>query len=121
MSDWIRYRYPRAVMRQRAMLLSYQARHVQHMQKALTQMNVQLTNVISDVVGETGQRILRATVAGERDPLKLAELKHARIRASNEEIARSLQGNWREEHLFVLAQSVELFDAYSFQVNGEVV
>ncbi|KLU24028.1 transposase [Caballeronia mineralivorans PML1(12)] len=103
----------RAVMRQRAMLLSYQARHVQHMQKALTQMNVQLTNVISDVAGETGQRILRAIVAGERDPLKLAELKHARIRASKEEIARSLRGNWREEHLFVLAQSVELFDAYS--------
>jgi transposase len=101
----------RSVMRQRAMLLSYQSRHVQHMQKALTLMNVQLANVISDVVGETGQKILRAIIAGERDPLKLADLKNGRIEASKEEIAKSLQGNWREEHLFSLTQAVELFDA----------
>jgi len=100
-------------MRQRAMLLSYQSRHVQHMQKALTLMNVQLANVISDVVGETGQKILRAIIAGERDPLKLADLKNGRIEASKEEIAKSLRGNWREEHLFALTQAVELFDAYS--------
>jgi transposase len=103
----------RSIMRQRGMLLCYQGQHVQHMQKALAQMNLQLANVISDVVGETGQRILRAIIAGERDPLKLAELKHARIRASKEHIARSLHGNWREEHLFELTQAVELFDAYS--------
>jgi transposase len=103
----------RSVTRQRAMLLSYQSRHVQHMQKALTLMNVQLANVISDVVGETGQKILRAIIAGERDPLKLADLKNGRIEASKEEIAKSLQGNWREEHLFALTQAVELFDAYS--------
>ena len=83
------------------------------MQKALSQMNVQLGNVISDVVGETGQRILRAIIAGERDPQKLAELKHGRIQASKEQIAMSLHGNWREEHLFALTQAVELFDAYS--------
>jgi transposase len=81
----------RSVTRQRAMLLSYQSRHVQHMQKALTLMNVQLANVISDVVGETGQKILRAIIAGERDPLKLADLKNGRIEASKEEIAKSLQ------------------------------
>lgn len=103
----------RSIMRQRGMLLSYQGQHVQHMQKALAQMNLQLANVISDVVGETGQRILRAIIAGERDPLKLAELKHARIRASKQHIAMSLHGNWREEHLFELTQAVELFDAYS--------
>jgi transposase len=103
----------RSIMRQRGMLLSYQGQHVQHMQKALAQMNLQLANVISDVVGETGQRILRAIIAGERDPLKLAELKHARIRASKEHIAMSLHGTWREEHLFELTQAVELFDAYS--------
>lgn len=103
----------RSIMRQRGMLLSYQGQHVQHMQKALAQMNLQLANVISDVVGETGQRILRAIIAGERDPLKLAQLKHARVRASKEHIAMSLHGNWREEHLFELTQAVELFDAYS--------
>jgi len=103
----------RSIMRQRGMLLSYQGQHVQHMQKALAQMNVQLANVIADVVGETGQRILRAIVAGERDPMKLAELKHGRSRASQEQIAMSLHGNWREEHLFELTQAVELFDAYS--------
>jgi len=85
----------RALARQRAMLLRGQARYVQHMQKALTQMNVQLANVISDVVGETGQRILRAIVAGERDGQVLGQMKHHRIHASVDEIAKSLQGNWR--------------------------
>ena len=103
----------RAIMRQRTMLLSYQGQHIQHMQKALSQMNIQLGNVISDVVGETGQRILRAIIAGERDPQKLAALKHNRIQASKEQIALALQGNWREEHLFALTQAVELYDAYS--------
>lgn len=102
----------RAVSRQRDMLLAYQARHVQHMQKALAQMNVQLANVISDIVGETGQKIVRAILAGERDGAVLAKMKNARIRASEEDIARSLRGNWREEHLFSLKQAVALFDAY---------
>ena len=94
----------------RAMLLKGQARHVQHMQKALTQMNIQLTNVISDVVGETGQKILRALVAGERDGHVLAAMKNSRIRASTDDIAKSLQGNGRAEHLFALTQALDMFD-----------
>lgn len=106
----------RSLSRQREMLLKSQARHVQHMQKALTQMNIQLANVISDVVGETGQRILRAIVAGERDAAVLAAMKDVRIRASKEEIAKSLQGNWRAEHLFALKQALALFDFIGTQV-----
>lgn len=106
----------RSVARQRAMLLSYQARHVQHMQKALTQMNIQLAQVISDVVGETGQRIIRAILAGERNGQVLAKLKHFRIRATEGEIAKALQGNWREEHLFALKQAVSLYDAYATEL-----
>jgi transposase len=86
------------------------------MQKALTQMNIQLANVISDVVGETGQKILRAIVAGERDGQALATMKNVRIRASVEEIAKSLQGNWRTEHLFALKQALAAFDFIGVQV-----
>ena len=100
----------RSLSRQRTMLLRSQGRFVQHMQKALTQMNIQLANVISDVAGETGQRILRAIVAGERDGHALAQLRNARIRASEDEIAKSLQGNWRAEHLFALKQALDAFD-----------
>ena len=106
----------RALWRQRGMLLRSQGRQVQHMQKALTQMNVQLANVISDVVGETGQKILRAIVAGERDGQVLAAMKDARIRASHAEIAKSLQGNWRTEHLFSLQQALAMFDFIGTQV-----
>lgn len=102
----------RSVSRQRDRLLSYQARHVQHMQKALAQMNVQLANVISDIVGETGQKIVRAIIAGERDGAVLAKMKNVRIRASEAEIEKSLRGHWREEHLFCLKQAVALYDAY---------
>ena len=107
----------RAVSRQREMLLKYQSQHVQHMQKALAQMNIQIVNVIADIVGETGQKIVRAIIAGERDPYKLASLRNYRIKASEEEIAKSLQGNWRQEHLFALKQAVALFDAYSEQLR----
>ena len=88
----------RALWRQRGMLLRSQGRHVQHMQKALTQMNIQLANVISDVVGETGQKILRAIVAGERNGQVLGAMKNVRIQASVDDIAKSLQGNWRSEN-----------------------
>lgn len=98
----------RAISRQRDMLLASQGRHIQHMQKALTQMNVQLANVISDIVGETGQKIVRGIIAGERDGHVLAKMKNARIRASEGEIAKSLQGNWREEHLFAPKQAMTL-------------
>ena len=100
------------------MLLKSQARHVQHMQKALTQMNIQLANVISDVMGETGQKILRAIVAGERDGQVLGSMKNVRIRASVEEIAKSLHGNWRAEHLFALKQALALFDFIGTQLAG---
>ena len=99
------------------MLLRSQARHVQHRQKALTQMNIQLANVISDVVGETGQKILRAIVAGERDGRVLAAMKNVRIHASAGEIAKSLQGNWRDEHLFALRQALAGFDFCGTQLG----
>ncbi|MGC4075893.1 MAG: IS110 family transposase [Rubrivivax sp.] len=100
----------RALARQRHSLLRTQSRCVQHMQKALVQMNIQLANVIADVAGASGQAILRAIVAGERDPLMLAALKNTRVRASDEDIARSLHGNWRDEHLFALRQALDAFD-----------
>jgi len=106
----------RALWRQRGTLLRSQGRQVQLMQKALTQMNIQLANVISDVAGETGQKILRAIVAGERDGQVLAALKNARIRASTDDIAKSLQGNWRAEHLFALKQALALFDFIGSQL-----
>jgi len=106
----------RALWRQRGMLLRGQGRQVQHMQKALAQMNVQLANVISDVVGETGQKILRAIVAGERDGQVLAAMKNARIRATAAEIAKSLQGNWRAEHLFALKQALDMFEFIGTQL-----
>lgn len=108
----------RAVVRHRDMLLGYQASHIQHMQKALTEMNLQLGNVISDVAGVTGQAIIRAIVSGERDPVTLAQLRDRRIKASAEEIAKSLQGNWREEHLFALAQALALYDAYQQRLEA---
>ena len=100
----------RSLTRQRAMILRSQGRCVQHMQKAMTQMNIQLANTISDIAGATGQKIVRAILAGERDGMALAKLKDARIRASDEDIAKSLQGNWRSEHLFALKQAVDAFD-----------
>jgi transposase len=86
------------------------------MQKALTQMNVQLANVLSDNVGESGQKILRAIVAGERDGRTLAMFKDSRIKASADEIAKSLQGHWRAEHLFALKQALALFDFIGLQL-----
>lgn len=100
----------RALSRQRARLLRDQGRFVQHMQKAMTLMNIQLANVISDVAGTTGQKIVRAIVAGERDPHTLAAYRDARIHASEDEIAASLLGNWRDEHLFALKQALAAFD-----------
>jgi transposase len=102
----------RALARQRASLISAQATQTQRMQKALTQMNVQLANVISDIMGETGQKIIRAIVAGERDGEKLAKLRNYRIRASEQDIVRALHGTWREEHLFCLKQALQLFDTH---------
>jgi transposase len=107
----------RELNRLRSRLLRDQSRSVQHMQKALTMMNVQLTNAISDVAGVTGQKIVRAIVAGERDPQELASYRDARIKASEEEIAASLQGNWRAEHLLALKVSLATFDFCSQQIE----
>jgi len=107
----------RAVVRQRDTLIEAQSQHTQRMQKVLTQMNVQLANVISDIAGHTGQAIMRAIVGGERDPYKLAQLRNYRIRASEEHIAKSLMGNWREEHLFCLAQLLKLFDSHQLLID----
>ena len=102
----------RTYLRQRENLVAAASKCIQHMQKALTQMNLQLANVISDISGATGLAILRAIVAGERDPGRLSTLKNNHIRASREEIAQSLEGDWRSELLFVLEQSLELYDIY---------
>jgi transposase len=106
----------RSIARQRATLLRTQARLVQHMQKALTQMNIQLANVIADVVGVTGQKIMRAIVGGERDTLVLAAYRDARVRATEDEIAKSLHGTWRDEHLFALKQALAAFDFCATQL-----
>lgn len=108
----------RAVVRHRETLLQEQSRQIQRMQKALTQMNLQLAEVLSDVMGATGEAIIRAIMAGERDGAKLARLRHARVRADEATIARALTGTWREEHLFVLGQAVALYDAYAGQIKG---
>ncbi len=100
----------RAVARQREVLLTEQASWVQRMQKALVQMNIQLTEVLTDVMGMTGQNIIRAIVAGERDPKVLARYRHSRVKASEQDIAKALTGNWREEHLFVLRQALAMYD-----------
>ena len=100
----------RAVARQRETLITEQASWVQRMQKALVQMNIQLTEVISDVMGQTGQAIIRDIVAGQREAKVLARHRSRRIRASEAEIAKALTGNWREEHLFVLKQALGMYD-----------
>ena len=106
----------RTYWRQRGEQVRGAATCIQRMQKALTQMNVQLANVISDVSGFTGQAIIRSIVAGERDPRTLAELSDPRIQASQEEIAKSLEGTWRPELLFVLEQEVEMYDTYQRRI-----
>jgi transposase len=107
----------RSYMRQRENLVAAGSTCMQHLQKTLTEMNVQLANVISDLSGTTGMRILHAIVGGERDAYQLAELKHSLIRASRQQIAQSLQGNWREELLFVLRQNLELYEMYQQKVR----
>ena len=102
----------RSYLRQRAMLVEYASHHIQHMQKALTQMNVKLQHVISNITGQTGMAIIEAIVSGERDPRQLAKLRDHRIRADEATIARSLQGHWLEEHIFELTQALELYRFY---------
>ena len=106
----------RAYLRQRERLLDYAASHIQHMQKALTQMSLQLHHVVADITGASGLRIIRTVVAGERDPAVLAALRDHRCKASEETIRQALVGNAREEHVFALAQALELYDTYQAKV-----
>jgi transposase len=106
----------RAYLRQRERLLDYAAAHIQHMQKALTQMNLQLHHVMSDITGVTGMTIIRAIVAGERDPNVLATHRDRRCHASAETVCQALVGNYREEHVFALTQALELYDVYQAKV-----
>jgi transposase len=108
----------RAYVRQRSRLIQDSSRCVQHMQKALSEMNVQLDSVLSDLMGKTGERILRAIVAGERDGQVLAQHRDRRVKADAETIARSLQGNWRDEHLFALEQALARYDFLQGQIQG---
>ncbi|MCI1047548.1 IS110 family transposase [Caballeronia zhejiangensis] len=106
----------RAVVRQREVLLAEQAGWVLRMQKALVQMNLQLTEVLTDMMGMTGQAIIRAIVTGERDPKVLARHRHSRVKRSEDDIVRALTGNWREEHLFVLQQALAMFDSLAQRI-----
>ena len=107
----------RSYLRQRQMLIRYGSQHVQHMQKALEQMNVKLAEVVSDVSGVTGMAIIRAILRGERNPLELAKLRNDHCKRTEAQIARALYGNWRAEHLFALQQAVTLYDCYRQQLQ----
>jgi transposase len=100
----------RTYWRQRQDLVRSAGRHIQRMQKALTQMNIQLANVLSDISGKSGQAIIQAILQGERDPYELAALCNYNVKASEEEIARSLEGNWQQDLLFLLQQEQEGYE-----------
>src|ERR1700719_812775 len=108
----------RAYLRQRERLLEYGASHIQHMQKALTEMNVQLHHVVTDITGATGLRIIRAILGGERDPEVLACLRDRRCHATVETIEKALAGNYRAEHLFALEQALALYDTYQQKASA---
>src|SRR5271165_4215407 len=100
----------RTYWRQRNDLVQSAGRHIQRIQKTMTQMNIQLANVLSDVSGVTGQAIIKAILAGERNPHVLAVFRECRVKATEGEIARSLEGNWQEDLLFVLKQEQASFE-----------
>ena len=106
----------RTYLRHRDELIGARATEAQHLQKALQQMNVQLTQVLSDVAGVSGCAILQAILAGERDPAKLAALVDRRVRATPAEIQKALAGDYREEHLFVLQQAFSLYGIYTEKI-----
>jgi len=107
----------RAYLRHRERLIEYAAAHVQHMQKAMMLMNLQLHHVVTDITGVTGLTIVRAIVGGERDPAVLAEHRDARCKASVATIREALTGTYRPEHVFALRQALELYDAYQAKVR----
>jgi transposase len=107
----------RGYWRQRQMLVRYASHHVQHMQKALEQINVKLTEVVSSITGVTGTAIIAAILGGERDPRQLAKLRHEKCARSEEEIALALEGTWRAEHLFALKQAFDLYEYLHRQID----
>lgn len=108
----------RTLLRHRGQLVEHRSPHIQHMQKALLQMNVQLSQAVTDITGVTGRTIITAILAGERDPAKLAALREPGCKKSEEEIGKALTGTWREEHLFVLKQSMEMYVFYTQQIQA---
>jgi transposase len=108
----------RGYWRQRQLLIRYAASHVQHMQKALEQMNVKLTEVASDITGLTGRRIIEAILGGERDAQKLATLRDVRCAQTEQDYAKALAGTWRPEHLFALKQAYELYRFHHEQISA---
>jgi transposase len=109
-------RVVRALARHRAELIRHRAPHILHMQQALRVMNIQLSVVLSDITGETGQAIVCAIVAGQRDPAHLATLRHPNCKATLAEITKALTGSWQDAQLFILKQALELFDFYTAQL-----
>ncbi|MCY4641247.1 MAG: IS110 family transposase [Gammaproteobacteria bacterium] len=107
----------RSYRRQRDMLVSCRASHIQHMQKALRQMNLLLDNVVTDVTGKTGMTIIRAILSGQRNPVELAKHRDKHCKKSEAEIAKSLKGHYRDEHVFALRQAVELYDVYDEKIR----
>lgn len=107
----------RSYWRLRQEHLAEAATCIQRMQKALIQMNLQLSNVLNDISGATGMAIIRAILAGERDPRELAGYRDPNVKASEEEIVQSLEGTWREEHLFALKQQLANFDHYQEMIR----
>lgn len=107
----------RSYMRQRAMLVQYAAHHIQHMQKAMQQMNIKLEKVLSDITGVTGMAIVQAILAGERSPEKLAQLRRPGCHQDEATFAKALHGNWRDEHLFALRQALMLYTTYQQQIG----
>ena len=107
----------RAYLRHRERLLDYAAAHIQHMQKALTFMNLQLHHVVQDIAGATGMKIIRAIVKGERNPDVLTEFRDVRCKSSPETIRGALVGNYQPEHVFALTQSLALYDFYQARID----
>jgi transposase len=106
----------RTYLRHRQQLIEHRAPHILHMQKAMQEMNIQLHHVLSDITGVTGLQILRAIVAGERDPKVLASFRQSTCKADIPTIIKALTGNWQAEYLFILRQSLALYDEYSAQI-----
>jgi len=109
-------RRARTLWRHRGGLVAQASSTIQRMQKALTEMNIQLSNVLSDLSGVSGMRIVRAILDGQRDPKALAALADPQVKASKQVIAKSLEGNWRQELLFVLGQEVEMYGMYQDRI-----